>query len=90
MSDRYPGGIEDPTRFRELVELFEEREQRNYYYESALETVEEHFSGEWYRSDELVLGGPMLLLYTWNFAAPGRGVRTRIAVATPRERGVCP
>lgn len=69
MSDRFPGGIEDPARFRELVELFEEREQRNYYYESALETVEEHFDGAWYRSDELILGGPMLLLYTWNFAA---------------------
>lgn len=69
MSDRYPGGIEDPVRLRELVELFEEREQRNFYYESALETVEGNFGGRWYRSDELVLGGPMLLLYTWNFAA---------------------
>lgn len=65
----YPGGLDDPEKFQEMVELFEAKEQRNYYYETALETVEQEFEGKWYRSDELVLGGPMLLMYTWNFAA---------------------
>lgn len=69
MTFRYPGGLEDSERFRELVNLFESKEQRNYYYERALETVNEEFDENWYVSDELVLGGPMLLMYTWNFAA---------------------
>ncbi|WP_415383022.1 hypothetical protein [Halosimplex sp. TS25] len=69
MPSKYPGGIEDPDRFRELVSLFEAQEQRNYYYEQALATVEQEFGPGWYHSDELILGGPMLLMYTWNFAA---------------------
>jgi hypothetical protein len=31
----YPGGIEDCERFRELVRLFEQEEQRNFYYDEA-------------------------------------------------------
>lgn len=69
MRPTYPGGIEDPERFRELLRRFDRDEQRDYYYERALETVQQEFEGEWYESDELILGGPMLLLYTWNFAA---------------------
>jgi hypothetical protein len=69
MSIAYPGNITDQDGFRELVETFEEQEQRDYYYERALETVNEEFAAGQYHSDELILGGPMLLLYTWNFAA---------------------
>jgi hypothetical protein len=69
MTTKCPGGIEDPERFRELVDRFEQEEQRDYYYERALETVENEFDERWYESDELVLGGPMLLMYTFNFAA---------------------
>lgn len=70
MASTYPGGIEDCDRFRELVELFEAKEQRNYYYTKALRTVENEFDrSDWYRSDDLVYGGLMLLMYTWNFAA---------------------
>lgn len=65
----YPGGIEDAERFRELVDRFELDEQRDYYYRRALETVDEEFRDHWFQSDELILGGPMLLMYTWNFAA---------------------
>lgn len=68
--NRYPGGIEDCERFRELVHLFEQEEQRNFYYNRAQSVIEQEFGDDWYRSDELVLGGLMLLLYTWNFAAP--------------------
>jgi hypothetical protein len=70
VSSTYPGGIEDCDRFRELVELFNDEEQRNYYYHDALETVEEELERpDWYQSDDLVFGGLMLLMYTWNFAA---------------------
>ncbi len=70
MSSTYPGGIEDCDRFRELVELFEHEEQRNYYYHKALETVQREYERpDWYHSDDLVFGGLMLLMYTWNFAA---------------------
>lgn len=69
METTYPGGIENPDRFAELIERFESDEQRDYYYRRALETVDREFGGSWYQSDELVLGGPMLLMYTWNFAA---------------------
>lgn len=69
MTKSYPGGIEDCGRFEELVNLFEQEEQRNYYYEKAQETVEREFDDRWYRSNELVYGGLMLLLYAWNFAA---------------------
>lgn len=70
MSHTYPGGIGHCDRFRELVTLFENEEQRNYYYTRAQDTVEREFGDCWYRSDELVFGGLMLLLYAWNFAAP--------------------
>jgi hypothetical protein len=69
MGTTYPGSIEDPDRFAELIERFESDEQRDYYYRRALETVDREFGDDWYRSDELALGGPMLLMYTWNFAA---------------------
>lgn len=70
MTSTYPGGIEDCDRFRELIELFEDEEQRNYYYHKALETVQrESERPDWYHSDDLVFGGLMLLMYTWNFAA---------------------
>lgn len=70
MTSTYPGGIEDCDRFRGLIELFEDEEQRNYYYHKALETVErESKRPDWYHSDDLVFGGLMLLMYTWNFAA---------------------
>lgn len=70
MSPTYPGGIEDRDRFHSLVEQFEAVEQRNYYYNKALETVENEFTrSDWYRSHDLVFGGLMLLMYTWNFAA---------------------
>lgn len=70
MGTTYPGGIEDCDRFGELVNLFEAEEQRGYYYTLALETVTDELErDDWYRSDDLVYGGLMLLLYTWNFAA---------------------
>jgi len=70
VTSTYPGGIEDCDRFRELIELFEDEEQRNYYYHKALETVQrESERPDWYHSDDLVFGGLMLLMYTWNFAA---------------------
>lgn len=70
MTGHYPGGIEDCDRFAELVELFETEEQRSYYYEEALETVSSELDEpDWYRSEDLVYGGLMLLLYAWNFAA---------------------
>jgi hypothetical protein len=69
MGTTYPGGIEESDRFAELIERFESDEQRDYYYTRALATVDQEFGDNWYRSDGLVLGGPMLLMYTWNFAA---------------------
>lgn len=70
MGTTYPGGIEDCDRFEELVDLFDVEEQRGYYYTLAVETVTDELQREdWYRSDDLVYGGLMLLLYTWNFAA---------------------
>lgn len=70
MKYTFPGGIGHCDRFRDLVTLFEDEEQRNYYYSRAQETVEREFGEGWYRSDELVFGGLMPLLYAWNFAAP--------------------
>lgn len=72
MGQKYPGGIEDCSRFQELVELFESEEQRSYYYDKAQEEVEDVFDDpeeEWFRSEDLVYGGLMMLLYSWNFAA---------------------
>jgi len=72
MGLKFPGGIDDCSRFEELVELFESEEQRNYYYDKAQEEVEDAFDDseeEWFRSEDLVYGGLMMLLYAWNFAA---------------------